>query len=68
MSKEYDDFLIQQNIDRFSRLLESEQDPKKRATLSQLLEEERAKSGRLLHVPRQGFRRWTRRSGDGWIG
>lgn len=43
MSKEYDDFLIQQNIDRFSRLLESEQDPKMRATLSQLLEEERAK-------------------------
>lgn len=48
MSKEYDDFLVQQNIDRFSRLLESEQNPKKRATLSQLLAEERAKMVGLL--------------------
>ncbi len=43
MSKTHDDFLIQRNIDRFTRLLETEDDAKKRATLSQLLEEERAK-------------------------
>ena len=45
MSKTHDDFLIQRNIDRFTRLLETEDDTKKRATLSQLLEEERAKQG-----------------------
>ncbi len=43
MSSEYDEFLIQRNIDRFIRLLETEEDAQKRATLSQLLAEERAK-------------------------
>ncbi len=43
MSNDYDDFLIQRNIDRFIRLLESEEDAQKRATLAQLLAEERAK-------------------------
>jgi hypothetical protein len=43
MSKEYDDFLVQQNIDRFTRLLEAEKNTEKRATLTQLLQEERAK-------------------------
>lgn len=43
MSNEYDDFVIQRKIDRFSRLLESEEGAQRRATLTQLLEEERAK-------------------------
>ncbi len=43
MANENDEFLIQRNIDRFTRLLQSEEDANKRATLTQLLEEERAK-------------------------
>lgn len=48
MSSEYDDFLIQRNIDRFIRLLESEENAQKRATLAQLLAEERAKMASAL--------------------
>ncbi len=43
MSNEYDDFLIPRNIDQFTRLLESEENAQKRATLAQLLAKERAK-------------------------
>ncbi|CAN0583044.1 unnamed protein product, partial [Laminaria digitata] len=43
VSNEYRDFIFQRNMERFSQLLAIEKDQKKRATLSQLLREERAK-------------------------
>lgn len=39
-----DDYVVRSNIKRFERLLETEQDPGRRATLSALLAEEHRKA------------------------
>lgn len=46
MSNEDEDFVVLRNIDRFTRLLASEGNSEKRATLKILLQEERAKQGK----------------------
>lgn len=38
-----DDYVVRSNITRFERMLQKEQDPKRRATMSVLLAEERRK-------------------------
>jgi len=43
VSNEDHDFVVQRNIERYSRLLASEKDKQKRATLQKLLSEEQAK-------------------------
>ena len=43
MSNEDHDFVVQLNIERYSRLLASEKHKQKRTTLQKLLSEERAK-------------------------
>ena len=43
MSQEDQNFLVQRNIERFSRLLKAERDAERRSTLKQLLREEREK-------------------------
>lgn len=43
-----DDYVVRANIKRFEQLLEEEQDPGRRATLSALLADERRKAQRRL--------------------
>ena len=43
MSSDDDQFVVQRNMKRFKRLLASEKNANKRATLMQLLREEKAK-------------------------
>ena len=43
MSSDDDQFVVQRNMERFKRLLACDKDVSKRATLKQLLREEKAK-------------------------